>query len=593
MKTIKHIRLIQDTASLLFGGLVFLFWGLYYPHHLHYHEQLQLFLLTPEYWTDKLGHPGGVAEYLAEFLTQFYFHAWIGALILALALVALQRQVWSLARRAGAGEIVFPLSFLPAIVFWIFLCDEHAMLAALISTLLTLSTLMGHQQVGQYTLPRMLYTVLLLPLLYWLVGGAFLILVVIVTLREAVGARNRRGEKAPLSARLGLAATVALLGILAPFLTQGLTQYPLKALFLGINYYRFPEIYPNSLLLALALSCLVPLIMPPLSRLGRPTILSATQGLLLLAGGYGIYSAADPHQEEILAYDYLTRMKRWQPIIRMAERKQPETPFTVACLNLALAKTGQLGDRMFHFYQNGYEGLIPSFQRDFLYPLSAAEVFYHLGMINTSQRYTFEAMEAIPDYKKSGRAYVRLAETNLINGQYAVAAKYLRALTHTIYYRRWALNAMSYLNDEAKINAHPEWGWLRQARYTEDFLFSDTEMENMLGLLLEHNPKNRLAYEYLMAYTLQKRDLRHFMDYYPLGKDLAYDHIPLAYQEALIFVWTQQHPNFQDLPWRISRSVLDGVTEFAHIYMGQKQNAEPTLRAKYGKTYWYYLLFRK
>mgnify|MGYP000750805498 CR=1 FL=1 len=35
----------------------------------------------------------------------------------------------------------------------------------------------------------------------------------------------------------------------------------------------------------------------------------------------------------------------------------------------------------------------------------------------------FEAMEAIPDYKKSGRAYMRLAETNLINGQYAVAAK--------------------------------------------------------------------------------------------------------------------------------------------------------------------------
>ena len=57
----------------------------------------------------------------------------------------------------------------------------------------------------------------------------------------------------------------------------------------------------------------------------------------------------------------------------------------------------------------------------------------------------FEAMEAIPDYKKSGRAYMRLAETNLINGQYAVAAKYLRALQHTLFYKKWATNAMSYL----------------------------------------------------------------------------------------------------------------------------------------------------
>lgn len=590
---IKHIRLIRNTASLLFGVSVFLFWGLYYPHHLHYHEQLQLFLLTPEYWTDKLGHPGGVAEYLAEFLTQFYFQAWIGALILALALVALQRQIWSLAHRAGAKDIVYPLSFLPAIVFWIFLCDEHAMLATLVSVLITLSTLIGYQHIQQYTLSRILYTIFLSPLLYWIAGGAFLIFVIIVTLSETFGVRNNKGEKAPFGIRLSLAIAIALLGILTPLLAQGATQYPLNALYLGVNYYRFPDIFPNNLLLAMATCCLMPLCMPLISRWGHSTMLLTTQGLILLIGGYGIYATADSHQEEIMTYDYLTRMKQWQPIIKMAKRKQPRTPFTVACLNLALAKTGQLGDRMFQFYQNGNEGLIPSFQRDFLYPLSAAEIFYHLGMINSSQRYTFEAMEAIPDYKKSGRAYVRLAETNLINGQYEVAAKYLRALTHTIYYRRWALNTISYLNNEVKINTHPDWGWLRQARYTDDFLFSDTEMENMLGLLLKHNPKNRLAYEYLMAYTLQKRDLQHFMTYYPLGKELGYDHIPLSYQEALIFVWTQQHPNFQNLPWSISKNVLDGVTEFAHIYMRQKQNAEPLLRAKYGQTFWYYLLFRK
>lgn len=593
MNTIKYIRLIHYISTLLFGGWVFVFWKLYYPHHLHYHEQFQLFLFTPEYWTEKLGHPGGIAEYFAEFLTQFYFHAWSGALILSCALIALQRQIWSLAHRAGAREIVFPLSFLPAIIFWIYLCDEHAMLATLISVLITLSTLIGYQHIQLYTLPRIIYSVLLLPLLYWTVGGAFLIFVITVTLSEAFSIRNNKGEKAPLCIHLCLALAIVLLGILAPLLTQGLTQYPLNSLYLGINYYRFPDIFPNNLLLAVASCCLIPLIMPLISRWGHSTMLLATQGLILLIGGYGIYVTADPHKEEIMTYDYLTRMKQWQPIIKMAERKQPKTPFTVACLNLALAKTGQLGDRMFQFYQNGNEGLIPSFQRDFLYPLSAAEIFYHLGMINSSQRYTFEAMEAIPDYKKSGRAYVRLVETNLINGQHEVAAKYLRTLTHTIYYRRWALNTMSYLNNEAKINAHLDWGWLRQARYKDDFLFSGTEMENMLGLLLEHNPKNRLAYEYLMAYTLQKRDLQHFIAYYPLGKELGYNHIPLSYQEALIFVWTQRHSNFKKLPWSISKNVLDGVTEFAHIYMEQQQNAEPLLRTKYGKTFWYYLLFRK
>ena len=288
-------------------------------------------------------------------------------------------------------------------------------------------------------------------------------------------------------------------------------------------------------------------------------------------------------------YDYLTRMRQWKAIIRLAEQKVPDAPFSVACLNLALAKTGQLGDRIFQFYQNGTEGLIPSFERDFISPLPASEVFYHLGMINSSLRYTFEAMEAIPDYRKSSRAFVRLAETNLINGQYAVAAKYLRALQRTLFYRKWATQAMGFLGDDHRIEQHAEWGWLRKARYAEDFLFSDAEMDNMLGLLIQHNPTNRLAFEYLMAYELQRKDLEKFYRYYPLGRQMNYNHIPRAYQEALIYLWTQEHANFQGLPWSISQEVLQGVTEFARLYMQGPKN-EPLLREKYGNTYWAYLL---
>ena len=101
-----------------------------------------------------------------------------------------------------------------------------------------------------------------------------------------------------------------------------------------------------------------------------------------------------------------------------------------------------------------------------------------------------------------------------------------------------------------------------------------------------------MAFEYMLAYVLQRKDLERFMKYYPLGKDLGYIHIPISYQEALIFIWTQQHPNFQGLPWSISRNVLEGVSEFARVYMTQK-DSEPILRPKYEKTFWYYLLFRK
>lgn len=98
--------------------------------------------------------------------------------------------------------------------------------------------------------------------------------------------------------------------------------------------------------------------------------------------------------------------------------------------------------------------------------------------------------------------------------------------------------------------------------------------------------------QYMLVYVLQQRDLERFMKYYPLGKYAGYDHIPRSYQEALVYVWTQTHKNFQGMPWSISPQVVRDVTEFARIYTSQ-QNARQMLEARFGSTYWNYLLLRK
>ena len=63
---------------------------------------------------------------------------------------------------------------------------------------------------------------------------------------------------------------------------------------------------------------------------------------------------------------------------------------------------------------------------------------------------------------------------------------------------------MTYLYNEEKIDAHPEWGRLRQMRYTENFLSGSHETDILLARLYEQNPQNRTALEYLLAYTLTK-----------------------------------------------------------------------------------------
>jgi hypothetical protein len=103
-----------------------------------------------------------------------------------------------------------------------------------------------------------------------------------------------------------------------------------------------------------------------------------------------------------------------------------------------------------------------------------------------------------------------LAETNLINGQYAVARKYLMALQKTIFYRDWANETLPLLGNEEAIAKHPEYGHLRQWNYKDDSYFSDHTTPEMLESLYSHNTDNRMAYQYLLAYYMLTGDRERF-----------------------------------------------------------------------------------
>ena len=130
-------KLRKTGLSLLWGTTVWLFWRIVYPGHLQYHEQYQLFLFDMEYWKERIAIPGGMADYISEFLVQFYYHTWMGATMLALLFIGLQLLTWKLAKRQGTPEVYYPLSFLPAIAEWHFMCDENAKLSFVVALLMT------------------------------------------------------------------------------------------------------------------------------------------------------------------------------------------------------------------------------------------------------------------------------------------------------------------------------------------------------------------------------------------------------------------------------------------------------------------------
>jgi hypothetical protein len=509
-------------------------------------------------------------------------------------LMGIQQLVYAICRRFRESSAGWFISFFPALFYWYLLCDENSQQGGVIALLLALSFCLLLISLKSKLL-RQISLIIMIPVLYWIAGGVVILTTILFLVYEWIKIKQ---DKKVLSI---LTVVAVVLVIACPFIAkQFIMQYPFERLMWGVDYVHFTTLPPARIVWLWILIIITTVSLnyfPKITKSQIRRMVFPIQALILILLTYIIiWKIAYPYhlsKEEIMAYDYHSRMKNWDKIILMANKKSPSVPMTVACLNLALYKTGQLPEKMFNYFQNGPEGLLPTFQRDFMIPTVSGEPYYYLGFVNTAQRFAFEAMEALPDYQKSVRSFKRLAETNLINGQYEVADKYLYFLENTLFYRKWAKETRTYLYNEDKINADPEWGEIRRFQTKVDFLSSEKEKDMMLGIFFQQNRDNRMAYEYLMAYTLLTKDLKNLPKYFQLEKDFSYPVIPKSYQEALIYIWGLSHNELTDtIPFPVSNSVKQSVEAYANIYTSS-QTPEPILRQRFPKTFWYYLHFRQ
>ena len=584
----------KPLLSLLFGVVAMVFWAVPYVSGLCFQEQLQMFLFDSHYFVERIILPGGLADYVSEFLVQFYYMPVLGAAIIALLLMGIQGTVWLLMRQYGAKHD-FPgylLSFVPSIALWCFMGDSNVLLSFVVALLGALTMAWIHNRFHN-RLVKVVFELVSTALVYWLLGPIVFVYAALL-MADVLLIGKRKGH---LFSAMGYAMGILVLTMAWILLTTQGLQYPIARIFVGLNYYRYPGVIPEMQFVVMALSVIVPLM--GMIHVQKPALVKLQQSKVVMGGAYlllvilsvfGIKASFDETTYELIDYDFLVRTEQWNKIIDKAEKKQPTTPLGVSCLNLALSQKGTLADRLFEFYQNGGEGLFPTFTRDMTSPVSTSEIFFRLGMVNDAERYMFEAQEAIPNYRKSARMTRRIAECELINGNYKVAAKLLRRLQKTLFYSRWATETMSLLGNEKAIRQHPIYGKLRKYRQkNQDFLFSDREMDQMLGLLFLNDKSNKMAYEYLICYELLQRDMEKFMQYYPLGRFVDYDHIPRSFQEILIGNWMKTHNDPRTIPYSVDAQTVNNTLSFIQLYMQNPKN--PQLNAQpYVSNAWYYMM---
>lgn len=588
------IKSWKPLLSLLFGVAVVIFWSVPYMSGLCFQEQYQMFLFDTNYFLERIVLPGGLADYISEFLVQFYYMPVLGGTIIALLLMSIQAISWGLMKQYGM-KAVFPgylLSFVPSIVLWCAMGDQNLLLSFVVA--LSGALLMGwiHNRFHN-RLVKVVFELVSTALVYWFLGP-----VVFLYAALMIGDTLMKGKQnGHILSSLGYSACLLILTVAWILLTTQSLQYPLYRIFSGLNYYRYPgTVSPLPLGVMIWTVVVVFFGMVPdghawIKKLQQSKVVMVlAYVLVIVASWFGIKASFDEMTYDLIDYDFLVRTEQWDKIIEKAEKKPATTPLGVSCVNLALSQKGQLADRLFEFYQNGGEGLFPTFTRDMISPVSTAEIFFRLGMVNDAERYMFEAQEAIPNYRKSARLTRRIIECEIINGNYKVAAKLLRRLQKTIFYSNWANQTMALLGNEKAINRHPIYGKLRKYREKkQDFLFSDREMDQMLGLLFLNDKSNKMAYEYLMCYVLLQRDMEKFMQYYPLGRFVDYDHIPRSFQEILIGNWMKTHSDPRTIPYSVDAQNVNNTLNFIQLYMQNPKDPQLS-QQPYVSNAWHYVM---
>ena len=209
--------------SVLVGIGIFLFWAIGYPHALSYQEQNQLFLWTWDYFTERLSVAGGLADWLGEFIVQFYYIPWLGSLLIALLFVALQRLTACLLPKG----LWCLLSLAPVALLWWLMGDINVLLSLPVAIVLALAMAVVVGKVGKV---GVLGELGMIPLGYWLIGPAVWIYVVVRVVQQ--GWRH-------------LWSPVWLVAIQVASYAWLLPQWPLQQVMTGLNYYRIPLQYPQ------------------------------------------------------------------------------------------------------------------------------------------------------------------------------------------------------------------------------------------------------------------------------------------------------------------------------------------------------------
>ena len=419
-------------------------------------QELSLWLPSRYFFHISNFYPGGMLTWAAAFMTQFFFHPWLGVLLLIITWAAIMALLCWLFRLQGPWRVLtllVPLALMACLVqtgYWIYYMklQGHPWVP-------TLGVLFAVMAGCIYRLipDRRLRLVWLA--IYGILGypamGAWSILGIGLMM---VPKKLRMDHIETAAVALGL----VLIMIVPPIMVrQFYGQVQMNTAYLAaMPSFQYGQVdcgqYRWSYYaLAFAFAIIAIVSRDQVAAKLKPALAWPIVAILLVLGCIGVnlrWERDTNFRKEVVMTNAIHRLD-WEEVLRTMLRQDmgeqmPPTRAMVMMKNLALFRLGRIGDEMFRYPEGAEQQHAPWTIR--LTQVGGKMLYYHYGKEGFCYRW---CMEDGVEFGWSVDVLKYMAKTSLITHDWKVAKKYIDMLSQTIYHRDWAKKYAAYVE-------HPE-----------------------------------------------------------------------------------------------------------------------------------------
>jgi len=502
-----------------------------------------------------LGRPGGLVEYGARFLSLFFCFRWAGALIVTALAWTTCLGIDVLTRLANWPRGVV-IRYGPAVLLLVMFGSYGHPLQTVLSLVVALACFVLYLRLVPRDAAKAAAVLLAMCLVaYYIAGAGSLLFSVLVAIDSTLIRR-----------RTLVSLTALLCGLGVPWLMGSMLFHLSLRRAYGDFLISDPEVvlwnWRHALLLYLCFPAV--LVGAALHRAvlarrspnshdleaspgesswtaklfwglgqGKPNWGIKAAAVCLAAGAVARFML---HTDGMVAFqaDYYCQHEMWPEVLEAAG-KMPTSEYDGRHnqnVMLALYHTGRLGEEMFRYPQT--PGVV---QHDMLEGKDShtyfqeSRFFLELGMVNEAEKCAHEAFALEGDMPT---ILNHLAVINIVKDQLGTAHVFLNALSRKPLYRQLAENMLRRLSEDPGLEGDPRVQQIRRSMASEDRAFLVVNHEASLLRLVEKNPDNRMAFEFLMAHYLCVARPDKVVENLPHLHRFRYCRIPRHFQEAIV-----------------------------------------------------------